>query len=149
MKKKIIAAAAALSMTAALMTGVTADDTIKVLVNGSEVTFEETAPFIENERTLVPMRAIFEALGADVTWDEEFRTVVSYDPVSNVSITMQIDSDKIFVGEKEIALDVPARIVNDRTVVPLRAVSEGMNSIVNWDGETRTVTIEKDIPSAE
>ena len=145
MNKKFIAALLAVSATTASFgTAALADDEIKVLVNGSAIEFD-TEPFIENDRTLVPMRAIFEALGAYVDWDGETRTIVSYDPVSDVSITMQIDSNKMFVGETAIELDVPAKIVNDRTVVPLRAISEGMNSKVGWDGETRTVTVEKEI----
>lgn len=152
MNKKIVA----LSLTAAfaaasLATAALADDPIKVLVNGAELTFgeDDTAPFIENERTLVPMRAIFESLGAYVDWDDETKTVVSYDPVSDVSITMQIDSKTMFVGETAVELDVPAKIVNDQTVVPVRAIAEGMHSVVGWDGETRTVTVEKEIAKTE
>lgn len=143
MNKKIIA----LSLAAVMSLSVTAlaDDTIKVLVNGSELDCSEVAPFIENDHTLVPMRAIFEALGATVDWDAETRTVVSYDPVSDVSITMQIDSDTMFVGETPVTLETPARIVNDFTVVPVRAIAEGMHSNVGWDGDTRTVTVEKEI----
>ncbi len=148
MKKKIISALTALSITAAFCAGVMADDAVKVLVNNKEVVFEDTAPFIENDRTLVPMRAIFESLGAQVAWDGETKTVISYDPVSDVSITMQVDSNKMFINEKEVTLDVPAKIVGDRTVVPLRAISEGMSSKVDWDGATRTVTVTKDLTPA-
>lgn len=142
--KKVLAATLATVSVMTVSASVMADDAIKVLVNGGEVKFD-VQPFIENDRTLVPMRAIFEALGADVAWDEKDRTVVSYDPVSDVSITMQIDKDVMFVDGTEYKLDTPAKIVNDRTFVPLRAISESMNSTVNWDGETRTVTIEKDL----
>lgn len=149
MKKRIIAAAAALAVSAAVCVGVMADDTIKVLVNGEQVKFAEQNPFIEEERTLVPMREIFEALGAKVAWDGETKTIVSYDPISDVSITMQIDSKKMFVNEKEIELDVPAKIVGTSTVVPVRAVSEGMNSTVGWDGASQVVTVTKDIAKLE
>lgn len=145
MTKKIIAAVLAASAAMSLTAGVMADDTIKILVNGNPVVCEETDPFIENDCTLVPMRAIFEALGASVDWDGETRTVVSYDPVSDVSITLQIDSDTMFVGETPVTLETPARIANDVTVVPVRAIAEGMNSVVGWDGETRTVTVEKEV----
>jgi hypothetical protein len=91
------------------------------------------------------MRAIFEALGASVAWDEDNRSVLSYDPVSDVSISLQIDSNVMFIGETSIELEAPAKIVNDFTVVPVRAISEGMNSIVNWDESTRTVTVEKNL----
>lgn len=140
--KKIIAAVLAATSVMTASASVFADDTIKVLVNGTQVEFD-VQPFIENERTLVPMRAIFEALGAEVAWDEDDRTVISYDPVSDVSITMQADSDVMFVDEEAVTLDVPAKIVSDRTFVPLRAISESMNSTVDWDDATRTITITK------
>lgn len=143
MKKRIIAVIASLSLAAVSSAAVMADDAIKVLVNNQEVQFQDAAPFIENDRTLVPMRAIFEALGADVMWDGNTKSIISYDPASDISVTMQIDSDTMFVGETAVTLDVPAKIVNDRTVVPLRAVSEGMKAAVNWDGATRTITVEK------
>lgn len=135
----VVLAASAIGMTAV------AKDDINVIVNGEKVVFEDTAPFIENERTLVPMRAIFEALGAVVEWDEETRTVVSYDPVSKVSIVLQIGSKTMFVNDKSVTLEVPAKIVNERTVVPVRAIAEGMNSKVDWDGSTMTVIVTKDI----
>lgn len=140
--KKIIAAVLAATSVMTASASVFADDTIKVLVNGTQVEFD-VQPFIENERTLVPMRAIFEALGAEVAWDEDDRTVISYDPVSDVSITMQADSDVMFVDEEAVTIDVPAKIVSDRTFVPLRAISESMNSTVDWDDATRTITITK------
>ena len=146
MKKKIIAIVlSAITVAAALSASVFADDTVKVLVNGKEVTFTDVAPYIEEGRTLVPMRIIFETLGAVVEWDQETKTIISYDPVSDVSITMQADSKTMFINEEAFELDVPAKIVDDRTVVPLRAIAEGMNSSVSWDQDTRTVTIEKNI----
>ena len=145
MKKKIIAmiltAVTALSLSAFVF----ADDAVNVLINGEKITFTDVAPYISNERTLVPMRTIFESLGATVEWDADTRTIVSYDPVSDVSIVMQIDSNIMFVNETPVELDVPAVIVGSRTIVPVRAVAEGMNSVVNWNGDTRTVTIEKDM----
>ena len=146
MKKKIIAIVlSALTVASALSMPVFADDVITVLVNGEQVTFTDVAPYIEEGRTLVPMRTIFETLGAVVEWDGETKTIISYDPVSNVSITMQADSKTMFINEEPVELDVPATIVGDRTVVPLRAIAEGMNSNVGWDQDTKTVTIEKNI----
>lgn len=146
MNKKIIAMSLAAALSAAaFVTAALADDTIKVLVNNNQVKFAELDPFIENEHTLVPMREIFEALGAAVDWDSETKTVVSYDPVSDVSITMQIGSDVMFIGEEAVTLETPAKITGSSTVVPVRAIAEGMNSKVGWNGETRTVTVEKEI----
>ncbi len=144
MNKKIIAAVLLVSSAFMSMgTGVIADDAIRVLVNGNELDCAEVAPFIESDCTLVPMRAIFEALGASVDWDEETRTIISYDPANDISIAMQIDSNTMFIGETPISLEAPARIVGESTVVPVRAVSEGMKSTVDWDGDTRTVSVVK------
>lgn len=141
MKKKIISAL--LALTAAVMSCgvVMADDAITVLVNNEQVKFEDVAPFIENGHTLVPFRAIFEALGSEVQWDGETRTVLSYNPVSDISVTLQIDSDVMFVNDTPVTLETPAKIVNDFTVVPVRAISEGLNRVVDWDNDTRTVIV--------
>lgn len=141
MKKKIVsmllALAAVMSFGAAM-----ADDAVTVIVNDKKLEFEEVAPFIENEHTLVPFRAIFEAIGAEVSWDGETKTVISYDPATDTSVVLQIDSDIMFVNETPVTLETPAKIVNDGfTVVPVRAVSEGLKREVDWDNDTRTVTV--------
>ena len=136
MNKKILSALCAASTATALASPVMADD-ITVLLNGSAIEFD-VAPIIENDRTLVPLRAIFEALGAQVEWDGENETVIS--AKGNSTCILQIGG-KMFVNGEEKELDVPAKIVNDRTLVPLRAVSEAYDCTVDWDGDTRTVTI--------
>lgn len=144
MKKKILA----LSLAVASLLGTTAATAqkyITVNVNGNTINFAEQFPFIENDFTLVPMREIFEALGATVSWDGENQSIYSYDPVSDVSIIMQINSDTMFVNGTAIKLDVPAKIVGTSTVVPVRAISEGMNSKVDWEEVSQTVIIEKEI----
>ena len=128
MKKYISLTIAAVLAASAIGISAVADDEIKVLVNGEQVVFADQTPFLENDRTLVPMRAIFEALGATVEWDGETQTVISYDPISAVSIVMQVGSDKMFVNDKAVELDVAAKIVNDRTVVPVRAIAGRMGS---------------------
>lgn len=121
MNKKIIASVLAVASVLTVSAGALADDNITVTVNGNNVSFVEITPFIENDHTLVPMREIFEALGADVQWDNETRTVISYDSVSDVSITMQIDSDVMYVNGDAVTLETPAKIVGSSTVVPVRA----------------------------
>lgn len=135
--KKILLTAAAAAIAALSLTAAAEND-ITVTVNGKNVTFDQP-PVIDNDRTLVPMRAIFEALGAEVDWKEETRTVTS--TKGEIKISMSIDSDKMTVGEKEVILDVPAKIINDRTMVPVRAISEAMECDVDWNGEKRQVII--------
>ena len=151
MNKKIIAVAATAALTA---TTAFADGDITVSVNGTNVVFDQ-APVIENDRTLVPMRAIFEALGATVEWDGETRTVTSTKAITaehNKTVKLTIDSaDMVIVDsvgeaaeEATVTLDVPAKIINDRTMVPVRAISEAMACVVEWDGEARAVIITTD-----
>ena len=136
MNKKLLSALCAASMTFAIASPAMADD-ITVLLDGNAIEFD-VAPIIENDRTLVPLRAIFEALGAQVEWDGENETVIS--AKGNNICVLQIGG-KMFVNGVEKELDVPAKIVEDRTLVPLRAVSEAYECKVDWNGDTRTVTI--------
>lgn len=116
------------------------DDEITVFVNGDKVKFDQK-PFIDNSRTLVPMRAIFEALKAEVIWNGEERTITVNKGKNN--IFLEIDSNKIKVNGKEKSIDVPAKIVNNRTVVPLRAISEALSSNVEWYPKSRTILIDE------
>ena len=113
---------------------------IRVIVNGEYVTFDQQ-PVIEDDRTLVPMRAIFEALGADVQWNDDTRSVIA-ESTDGTRITLIIDSKNMLRNNTEvIELDVPAKIMGSRTMVPLRAISEALNCNVEWDAENRLVTI--------
>lgn len=115
-----------------------AEEEIKVFVNGSAVEFDQP-PIIYNDRTLVPMRAIFEELRLTVQWFEEEQRVTAFD--GEVNITMLIGKPYIYLDDEEFEIDTAPMIVNDRTLVPLRAIGESLNGDVEWDGELRTVTI--------
>jgi len=112
---------------------------IKVFLDGEAMSFE-VPPFIEQDRTMVPFRAIFEALGAIVQWDAETRTVTALR--DNMEIKLAIDGPAYKNGAA-ISLDVPAKIVNSRTFVPLRFVSEALGAAVTWENTNKTVTITK------
>ena len=112
---------------------------IKVIVNGAELAVGDAAPIIENGRTLVPLRAIFEQLGCQVAWEAETKTVVAIG--RGTSVCLQIGQSQLFKNSEIIEIDVPAQIVNDRTMVPVRAISEALDCEVNWDETTKTVTV--------
>jgi len=99
----------------------------------------EVEPVIIGDRTMVPVRAIFEALGADVQWNDVTRTVTATKGETTISIA--IDSTTAYVNGAAVPLDVPAQIVSDRTMVPARFVSESLGADVWWDADTRTVYI--------
>lgn len=115
------------------------DNEICVFINGSKVEFD-TLPYMENNRTLVPMRAIFEALGAEVIWNDEKRSILANDGKNEVSL--DIGSNKMKVNGSVKIIDVPAKLVNRRTMVPLRAVSEALECNVNWYGEYNSIVID-------
>lgn len=129
----------------ASITSFAADD-IKIFVDDKMLECP-VSPIIENERTLVPMRAIFEALGAKVDWDGEKRTVTATRGEDVMKIT--IDSNELFKNDEAIALDVPAKIVDDSTLVPVRAVSESFDAKVSWDEGTQSVIIATEVQPAE
>lgn len=102
------------------------------------------APFIKNSRTMVPVRALCEAFGSEVAWDDATRTVTVTKGDTNVSLV--IGSDKIAVNGEEKAIDCPAEIVNDITFIPLRAVSENMGYYVYYVDSTRQILIDDVAP---
>lgn len=111
---------------------------ISVYIDGHYVKFDQ-APVIVDGRTLVPLRAIFEALGANISWDGTSRTVTS--ERWGVVMKMTVGSNVFYLDDKVIELDVPAQIINDRTLVPVRAIAESLNCDVTWDAFTRSVII--------
>lgn len=115
-----------------------ANNKISVVVNGKKMVFDQE-PVILNNRVLVPLRAIFEELGATVTWRDDTKTVIA--TKDNLKIVLQINNDVMLVNDKQYNLDVPAQLINSRTFVPIRAVSEALNAEVKWDNDTKTVYI--------
>lgn len=118
---------------------VLADKAISVYLDNEKINFD-VEPIIVKGRTMVPMRAIFEKLGAEVEWDGETRTAKATRDGYSISIIIGAEFMADSYG-KAIKLDAPAMITGGRTLIPLRAVSEAFKCDVKWDGETRTVNI--------
>ena len=116
-------------------------DRIPVYLNNSEICFD-IDPIIVDGRTLVPLRAVFEALGAVVEWDSE--TEVATAKKGETTITVQIGADTMRKNNQIISLDVPAKLYYNRTCVPVRAVSEALDALVTWDNVERAVYIKID-----
>ena len=111
---------------------------ITVKMNSRLLYFDQQ-PIMEKDRVLVPFRKIFVSFGAEVNWDGENQIVTA--TKGEKSIVLQIDNPQIIVDGKTVLLDVPPRLVGQRTLVPVRAVSEGMGAKVSWHDERREVTI--------
>ena len=136
--KKIVSIVICLVIVLSCVTCFAAND-VKVFVGGNEVVFDQP-PVIQDGRTLVPLRAIFEALGASVGWDGETSSVIA--SKDDKVIIMQIGHENLYKNNEKIKLDVPPVIINSRTLVPVRAIAESFNLTVGWDDATRTVTVE-------
>jgi hypothetical protein len=115
-----------------------AQPTIKVTLNGTELQFDQP-PMVLEGRTLVPLRAIFEALGSTVVWNGDTQTVIAQK--DDITISLTIGSNILVKNGENIKLDVPAQLVNGRTLVPARAVAESFGAKVDWDEKTQTVIL--------
>lgn len=99
----------------------------------------DVPPTIVDNRTFVPVRAIFESLGATVEWDDSTRTATG--TTDDTVVVIQIDNSTAYVNGEERTLDVPAQIINNRTMVPARFVSEALGCDVTWDAKTQTAAV--------
>lgn len=111
---------------------------VSIDINGERLN-PPVPPLILNDRTVVPVRAVFEKMGASVEWDAKTQQVSVKSPAT--SILLKIDSTIVNVNGSEEQTDMPAKIVNDSTMIPLRFVSEKLGLNVVWDANTRIITI--------
>lgn len=114
---------------------------ITVVLDGEQIAFD-VQPTIISGRTMVPLRAIFEALGASVLWDEETQSVFAVK--GDVFVILTVNSPVMLVNEEVITLDVAPTLVGGRTFVPVRAISEAFGCQVGWDGVFSEVSIIND-----
>jgi len=112
---------------------------LSVTIDGEMVEFD-VAPQLIDGRAMVPMRAIFESLNANVEWDDATQTVSASSADGNV-IVLSVGSNNIYINGTASEIDVAPQIVESRVMVPTRVVAEAMNMNVNWDEVNRTVVI--------
>ncbi len=104
-------------------------------------------PVLVNDRTMVPLRAIFEKLGCSVSWDDATETAIA--KRNGTVVTVTVGSNTATIAGEPKFLDQPPVLLNDRTLVPLRFVSEAFGCYVEWEDETQSVFIEADeVPNA-
>lgn len=137
--------------TAASASGITnsvikaaADDTsVNIIYNGQLLTYTDAVPENINDRIMLPFRAVLESMGADVDYDDASRLVTASRKDTTIKFTLE--DDTIYVTKdgqnSEIKLDVPMIIKNDRTLVPIRFISNALGMQVGWDGDCQTVFV--------
>ena len=169
--KKLISMAIAAVMSLSMAVAVHAENNPKVYIDGAQIYFADQQPVILGAgTTLVPARGVFETMGLNVNWDGEKR-LVSVDTPDNITrIRLTIDDPvmKVYTAKSimdadltEVELGVAPQIIGDRTMIPLRAISEAVGADVKWDGKAYSVFItskdyeeyippeDPDIPSGE
>lgn len=128
------------------------DDTIPVFINGKELK-SDVPPVIKYGRILIPVRAVTNALGADVQWNPDTATATITKTVygsvygstyeaSTIKIELRLDAKIAFVNGKQVELDVKAETMNNRMLVPIRFIAETFKNYVEWDEETGSAIIE-------
>lgn len=147
MKKTLILLLTALLVLSAMAVTCYAEDNIKVFVENKQVEFDVQPETTKSFRTMVPMRAIFEALGCKVDWDEASLTAKGTTADGKKTVELTIGSSIMKVNGANIVLDAAPYQSKDRTLVPVRAISESLDCEVHWYEDTKTVDIFKKLVS--
>ncbi|MBQ7623684.1 MAG: copper amine oxidase N-terminal domain-containing protein [Clostridia bacterium] len=131
MRKAVCIILCAVMLTCAAFAAELYVDTLKIST--------DVPPVIIDGRTFVPFRALFEALGATVEWEQETKTATALR--GDTTIKMIIGSKTAYVNGEEYVLDVPPQIVESRTMVPVRFIGESLSCEVTWYAKTKTAAV--------
>lgn len=125
---------------------------VKIVVDGNTIVFEDQGPVIVNDNTLVPIRAVMEALGKTVDWNGDLNQAIVYDEYITVKLTLNsnvmtneikdIGTGELYTFDTE--LETAPMLIGDRTCLPIRAVVEAFGIAVTWDEATQSVLILSD-----
>ena len=158
MKKIIVALLIILAMFCSAQAFAVESNDIRVVLNGKEVNFE-AKPLLINDRTMIPLRSVFEEIGGQVEWLEipsskiENNQLISYKRQS-VFVTACGHRIRLDIGSKvatvdfdeNVQIDAPPVLINSRTYIPLRFIAESIGADVKWDRASSTVTINTPVP---
>lgn len=146
MKKKLaILLSLALIMTMFAVPVLAEEPAASVVIDGKAVSFD-VAPVNDNGRLLVPLRAIFEQMGATVTWDDATQAATAVK--GDKKVVIAIGSLEPTVNGQVSKIDVAAKLVSNRTLAPMRFVCEAFGGKVNWDEATKTASVVSAAPAA-
>lgn len=143
MKRKIaLALATVMTMSAMSLSAFADDSNVNLQLNGEAVVSDQPAVIV-NGRTMVPVRVVAEALGCEVKWDADTKTAVFVKDGVEASLTIGAAVLNISDGNVTVPVEIdsPAVIINGRTMVPIRFLSDTFDCDVEWDGETKTVNV--------
>ncbi|MBQ7574675.1 MAG: S8 family serine peptidase [Clostridia bacterium] len=102
---------------------------------------EGSAPVIENDTTLLPIRGVAEAIGCEVEYESKTQSISLSN--SETEVNLQIGSDEIEINGQVSQMPIAAKVENDRTLIPLRATTEALGCDVSWEQDTQSITLTK------
>ncbi|MDO4300356.1 MAG: copper amine oxidase N-terminal domain-containing protein [Clostridia bacterium] len=129
----------AVTMASLIMAGNVFAAEIRVKLDNEAVEFNNQSPLIVEGRTLIPLRGVFEKLGYEITWEAETKTATF--TKDGLSVKVAVNEEKFTVNDESVLLDVPAQIINGSMMLPLRAIGEAAGLEVNWDSDSKTVSL--------
>lgn len=112
---------------------------VKVTVNGEAVVFSGSPPIMVRGRVMVPMRGVFEQMGAEVEWKPAEKLVIA--TKADAKVECWIGRTFAEINDEQVKLDAPPMLLNGRALVPLRFISEALGADVSWDAPSSTVVI--------
>ena len=140
MKKLLVVFVSAMALFWTILTPATAE-TAKVIVNGQNV--DDSFSIIQNDRLMVPLRSIFETLGAVVLYNDMEQLIMA--KKGDTVIALQINNNLAAINKKTVTLDAAPILNHGQTLVPLRFVANALGAQVSWDNESSTALISSDI----
>ena len=120
---------------------------ISLYINNTPIQTTLMPPIQLGDRVLVPAREVFEPMGASVEWKESERKVYVYDGIS--LLVLEVDKGEAWVNGELKMLDMPPKVINDKLMIPIRFISEQLGYKVVWDGNDRSIAIEKSLPATQ
>ena len=144
--KKVLSLLLVIVLMFAFNTGASADEAICVTLDGNYVGFD-VEPQVIDGRIMVPIRAIFEAMGAQVTWDNATSTAVC--TKGDTVVKMTVGSKEMYIGSELLTMDVSPAVIDGRTLAPARYVAEAFGANVQWNQDANTVVITSTYPAEE
>lgn len=112
---------------------------VYVQLDGEYVMFDNALPTIKDNRTLIPLRGLFEKMGYEISWEPNTKAAILTKDKTNIAI--RSNKNYIMVNNIQKTIDVPAQIINGWMMIPLRAVADATGAEVNWDTNTKTASI--------
>ncbi len=120
---------------------------VKITIDGETLIPKDMPAVIIEDRVMLPMRQVAQELGCDVVWNEEMQEIYLTNP--NDVIVFHVGRNTGYQNGKEFTMDVPAQIINNRTMLPVRALANALHKNITWDEPTRTVSIHTQDAPAE